>query len=515
MRPAKTIEKKKGTFKAKKKGVRKSLSRVKKPVQFGKEGDDGDDSDGGSDDSDASDYDLTESESEEDEEGIWEGLFDEFEGMNVTERNECDDDEDEPDHDQAVDQVGLNRLYRNGKIVGDMPFRQIKLATWMIFNNKDHFLTVFRDYAIQEGFAVRVEKHDNLRFTAVCLIEGCDWRIHASQLMDRVSWAVKTMSGEHTLCGRLENNPMVNSEWLLRHLQDDITTTPNISIDSLQKLCLEKYWVKVGKRLLYKVRMLAKSDMHGGYAESYGLLPAYAKMIKQTNPSTYAIVDKESIDSWLYFFRNLKTVFRIHGVQRDDYTFISDRMRGVEAALYEVFPKATRRICCQHLQANFANAGFSGGAYTKLFWTAADAYNEFVFNKAMEKLGKLNPEAHAYLQNVTELWSRHKYEASVCCDHNTTNFVESLNSITKEHRDLPVLALLETVREWCMKRIGERYDFAVDMDPNTLTTGGGEFEVRERHVVFPIKLADKQCMCGVWQISGIPCKHGLRVIYDQ
>ena len=87
--------------------------------------------------------------------------------------------------------------------------------------------------------------------------------------------------------------------------------------------------------------------------------------------------------------------------------------------------------------------GFNGGRFQKIFWTAADAYSSYVFNKAMEKIGELEKGALAYLQKVEDQWSRHQFDPIVCCDRNTNNFVESFNSCTKSHRDLPVLALLE------------------------------------------------------------------------
>ena len=137
------------------------------------------------------------------------------------------DDDDDEDGCCAMDMI-----YKNGKVVGDMPFKEVKLEKWMIFISKDHFLDIFRDFCIQEGFVVRVEKADNTRFTACCLVEDCDWRIHASRLMDGVSWAIKTLTGEHVLCGRLEENPMVSSAWLVRHLKDDIFASPDIGPES-------------------------------------------------------------------------------------------------------------------------------------------------------------------------------------------------------------------------------------------------------------------------------------------
>ncbi|XP_021722417.1 uncharacterized protein LOC110689896 [Chenopodium quinoa] len=101
---------------------------------------------------------------------------------------------------------------------------------------------------------------------------------------------------------------------------------------------------------------------------------------------------------------------------------------------------------------------------------------------------------------------------------------------------MPVLTLLEAVRNWCMKRIGSRFDKAIDMEPNELTeyakgvletrsdesrfchmttASVGEFKVRDGHVKFPATLGNMTCGCGKWQGSGIPCKHGLRVIYSQ
>ncbi|XP_048490525.2 uncharacterized protein LOC125492295 [Beta vulgaris subsp. vulgaris] len=253
-------------------------------------------------------------------------------------------------------------------------------------------------------------------------------------------------------------------------------------------------------------------------------------------PIAYRIVDTESKDSWSYFFRNLKLVFQSQGVNKDDWTFISDRMRGVEGALLEVFPKATRRICCQHLYSNCKNAGFTGPAFHKSFWIAANAYNLYVYNKAMEKITKVDPKATEYLDKAEEQWSRHVFDPVVCCDHNTTNFVESFNACTKPFRDLPILTLLEEIRGWCMKKVGARSDRAVDMEPTDLTdyatkllevradesrfchvveAGGGEFEVLDDHVHFPIRLETRTCGCGKWQGTGIPCKHGLRVIFDQ
>ncbi|XP_010672324.1 uncharacterized protein LOC104888909 [Beta vulgaris subsp. vulgaris] len=256
---------------------------------------------------------------------------------------------------------------------------------------------------------------------------------------------------------------MVSSGWLYRHLLTDLQANLDCSVESLQKLCLDRYRLRVKLRLLYKVRGIAKERIYGGFNDSYGLLPGYVEMIKTTNPGSYSlitwseviagevpvfkacfisfacmvrgffggcrpligingahlsshykgqmltvvaidrnnelvhfaygIVDTESLESWSYFVRNMKIMFAQMGVHREDWTSISDRMRGVDSALYDVFPKAVRRVCAQHLYSNCKNAGWSSTTFHDLFWVAANAYNLYVFNKSMEKTHKHDPAA--------------------------------------------------------------------------------------------------------------------------
>ncbi|XP_010666464.1 uncharacterized protein LOC104883617 [Beta vulgaris subsp. vulgaris] len=43
-------------------------------------------------------------------------------------------------------------------------------------------------------------------------------------------------------------------------------------------------------------------------------------------------------------------------------------------------------------------------------------------------------------------------------------------------------------------------------------SGRGEYEIQDGRIVLPISLTNRTCICGRWQISGIPCKHGVRAI---
>ncbi|KAL2899858.1 Cell cycle checkpoint control protein RAD9B [Bienertia sinuspersici] len=494
------------------------------------------------DDSDDSDYvqsNANEDDDSDDSEGVLSDLLEEDElvdyDSNVQEKRF---------KDYLDGSHKLDKMYTNGKRWSHSPFGSISLEEWMI------------------------SEPDNQRYTADCVVESCNWRIHATVLKDNVSRAIKTLTGKHTTYGRLEENPMVSSEWLCRHLLQDLQANPEIPVDSLQKLCMERFRIHVKLRLFYKVKSIVREQIYRGFAESYGLLPCYAEMIKASNPGSYALItwtgDSANQDhqfkacffsfaaSVKGFLGGCRPIIGIDGAHLSGYykgimltavaidgnneIFAIAFGIGIELALYDVFLRATRRVCCQHLYSNCKNASWSGSAFHKLFWIAANAYNDLFYEKAMSKIKEHDEAAEQYLRNVDEQWSKHNFDKNVCCDHNTKNFVESFNACTKPNKDMPVLTLLEAVRTRIVKRVGSRFDKAVDMDPNNLTEyahnilkirgdesrlchatacGGDEFEVRDGHVKFPVTLSSMIYGCGKWQGSGIPCKHGLRVVYNQ
>lgn len=61
----------------------------------------------------------------------------------------------------------------------------------------------------------------------------------------------------------------------------------------------------------------------------------------------------------------------------------------------------------------------------------------------MEKIFKYNLKAFEYLEKCTKQWRCAFFDTDVYYDHNTANFVESINACTKPYKDLPVLTLLE------------------------------------------------------------------------
>lgn len=87
---------------------------------------------------------------------------------------------------------------------------------------------------------------------------------------------------------------------------------------------------------------------------------------------------------------------------------------------------------------------FGKPVYEAAFWQAADAYNEFVWTKAMDKIRALDAAAYQYLIDAdVNLWARFKFDPSVSCADNTNNFTESWNATLGLDRLRPILSLME------------------------------------------------------------------------
>ncbi|XP_021713594.1 uncharacterized protein LOC110681778 [Chenopodium quinoa] len=207
---------------------------------------------------------------------------------------------------------------------------------------------------------------------------------------------------------------------------------------------------------------------------------------------------------------------------------------GINLSLIELWNEADRRYCCKHLVANWKKA-FPGPLLFSLFWKSCGAFSPFTFKKAMEQLDKVNQAGRKWLSNLGDQtrWTKHKFNTELKCDVNKTNFVESFNATLGLDRCRPMLTLLEGIRRNTMVRIASRRQQCEtwerqDICPNIARriqklshasrdcipymAGEGEYEILTGKSVLPVSLNKHTCLCGAWQLTGIPCKHGIRAI---
>ncbi|KAL0431476.1 UNVERIFIED_CONTAM: hypothetical protein Sradi_0773600 [Sesamum radiatum] len=248
------------------------------------------------------------------------------------------------------------------------------------------------------------------------------------------------------------------------------------------------------------------------------------------------VVQRESTDTWEWCLTVLKQDLNI--VRDNEFTFISDKQKGLTHAFHTVFPNSAHRSCVRHLHNNFKNAGFRGLAFKNTIWRAARASTPGEFNMRMDEMKQLDSAAFDwFLDKPPHEWSKSHFIDVSKCDMLLNNVCESFNANILDARDKPILTMLEWVREYLMKRLLENRDKAGRKWKGTLCPKIKKalqkqidkigdcipIKANDRHYQvscydgsqFSVDLEIGTCTCRMWQLTGIPCKHGCSAIFHQ
>nr|KAJ0212186.1 hypothetical protein LSAT_V11C400223730 [Lactuca sativa] len=252
-----------------------------------------------------------------------------------------------------------------------------------------------------------------------------------------------------------------------------------------------------------------------------------------TYPLAYAVVEAENFNSWTWFLTNLGDDLGLYA--KSNFTFISDRQKGLLPALEKLFPAAEHRYCLRHLHENMKRK-WRGKEFKDCLWKCATCTTIPQFNNAMEELKKLNSEAYDWLNSIPpKHWSRSHFSGRAHCDALLNNMCESLNSKIVKGRDKPIISCLEFIREYIMRKIvmvQKEIDKANGpLTPTATKTleknkeravqcravfcGNGKYQVTSEGTnQYVVNMDQQTCSCIRWELTGIPCKHSIAAIWD-
>ncbi|KAL6314534.1 hypothetical protein AAG906_026872 [Vitis piasezkii] len=192
---------------------------------------------------------------------------------------------------------------------------------------------------------------------------------------------------------------------------------------------------------IQKARELALGSIRGSPEESYNTLPSYCYVLEQ------------KILVPLLIYKVLRTLFIT--VCKDGnnkiypLAFGIDRHGSIEKAVHKVFPHARHGVYTYHVGQNLKTK-FKNSAIHKLFHDAAHAYRVSEFNFIFGQLEIIDPRAARYLMDIgVDQWAC-SYSTGKRYNIKTIGIVESLNTVLKNARDLPVLQLFVTHQQRAM-----------------------------------------------------------------
>ncbi|XP_076900040.1 protein FAR1-RELATED SEQUENCE 6-like [Bidens hawaiensis] len=250
-------------------------------------------------------------------------------------------------------------------------------------------------------------------------------------------------------------------------------------------------------------------------------------------PVAYALVEAETKDSWIWFLECLGDDLDLYA--NSNFTFISDRQKGIIPTLEDVFPRAEHRFCLRHIQENMKSR-WRGQLFKNLLTRCAFATSIPFFEKAMKAVYNEDKSLHNWLKQIPpKHWSRSHFSGRAKSDVLLNNVCEVFNRQLVGGRDKPIITCLEYIREYCMKRIvNVRKSIAKCDGPLTpnitkifeaIKTEASQYKViwngRNKYQVrgpflnqCVVDVDQKNCSCRKWELTGIPCKHAVAVNWN-
>ncbi|RIA04675.1 hypothetical protein BRARA_K01065 [Brassica rapa] len=253
----------------------------------------------------------------------------------------------------------------------------------------------------------------------------------------------------------------------------------------------------------------------------------------QIYPLAWAVVHKENTDTWIWFLQKLKNDLKLGN--GDGFTLVSDRQKGLLIAVDEELPKVEHRMCARHIYGNLRKFYPNKPQMKKLFWSVVESHNEADYKASMKEFEEYDKDVYdAFMARNPETCCRAFFTTTSCCEDALNNNSESYNKTLEKARAMPLVEMLETMRRLAMKRIAMRKKklekhkgkFSLKVSKmiesetrfrkfcKSLPGPTGEFEVSENSMQYAVDMRARTCSCRRWDLTGIPCRHALRVVLD-
>ncbi|GJV34033.1 elongation factor G, III-V domain-containing protein [Tanacetum coccineum] len=247
-------------------------------------------------------------------------------------------------------------------------------------------------------------------------------------------------------------------------------------------------------------------------------------------PLAWAIVETESQSSWTWFLKHLKIDIKTRDGQ--EWTFMSDKQKGLLNAVQELFPQAEHRLCARHIYANWYS-DFRGEQLKMAFYSVAKCANEAQVNQRLDVIEDIQSGAKQSLESKDiRQWCRAFFRSCTKCDSVDNNSTEAWNFVLIGARSKPIISMNEDIREYLMQRRIQKINFVnkwrLDCGPNIRDVmnenstacckwkikwnGDQGFQVYFGKTQHCVHVGNMTCSCGAWQLSGIPCSHAIAAI---
>ncbi|XP_075666037.1 uncharacterized protein LOC142635859 [Castanea sativa] len=387
-------------------------------------------------------------------------------------------------------------------------------------------------YSTFRGVLVKFKKNDKVRVRVKCT-DSCLFKLYCGKMKDEDTLIVKKLNQEHN-CGRQFRNRFASSNWLGKHLVDDVRSDPNVKMSVIKDRVVNKFKVHISRYQASRAKGRAKELVHRTFTKQYAQLGDYCEELLRSNLRStilistnrpqphlqpkferlYVCLDackrgflavcrpfigvdgchlKETKDSWTWFMKRL--LDDIGSLRAEGWTFMSDQQKGLTQMFDELMPGVDHRFCVRHLYNNFSK-DYKGKLLKDRIWATARATNMSEFQFEMGKIKKLNTKAwewdkpiitmleeirlHLMAYYIKKKEKMARYHGPICPRIQNKLKTEKVNSTNW----VPV---------WCGDSNESKFEVS---------------KLPDKYVVY-IK---RTCSCGSWDLTGIPCAHSIAAL---
>ncbi|BBH07540.1 EF-TU receptor [Prunus dulcis] len=384
-------------------------------------------------------------------------------------------------------------------------------------------------YALEVGFNFLYAGNDKKRVVAVCSnkkLEGCSWRVYASRCEATGSFVIRTLNNVHTCAGRIRESKskMMRSRVVSSLIVDRIRAKPELKPVEIIHEFKDYYGIDISYYHAWFGKELAKLDVHGDESKSFNELVWYTDAVKETNTGSLCTLDCEA------------GINRFRRASTRGFSVLRERMeiKGFILWLLELLILRQRRIGLVSSTFGFyiATDGESGDLFLGPQSRCAYAVTEEEFKVAMEELVIVgSSKVKAFISDLSRDHYANAFFKGMRYGEMANSLAESFNNWVGVFRDLPVLPLIEGIRQKLMvlnsQRRFEAEKWTTVLCPEMETRlcenaeAGRTWAVRRSNsTVFEVfadysvmvDLEQRTCSCRLWQIDGFPCTHAVAAI---
>lgn len=155
----------------------------------------------------------------------------------------------------------------------------------------------------------------------------------------------------------------------------------------------------------------------------------------------FGIANSENNESYNWFFNQLRHAIGV----REQLSILSDRHLAITNAITNDYPECQHGICIYHMEKNLRKRYFSN-VVLSLFYNVATTYKRTEFYSFIDEIEKVDKVAADYLkEEELERWAL-SFHTNRRYNMLMTNNVESMNTVLRKARQLPILGLSDYIQ---------------------------------------------------------------------